>query len=242
MVAKKISKTDLIPKYMSPFRKRLQAIILDDHSDYEEKVKRGLPFFLKREIEELKDKYKNGMTWHDIDLELSKKGMMLKKPTFQKYIREKLISRAIDYKIDTKGRMAIYPPDIIEQINFVQYIYKTVDNDKFLTILKILYSCKVSALDLLESKSSVSVYRMITDYVWEADDSLTIYLSESLAGYPDFVKEIVAELNKLREIVDHHCSPIVSKIIDKLESFEVLDLDDGEEQNVTETLEGGENE
>jgi hypothetical protein len=50
--------------------------LLIDSEGYKDNVKKGLPFFVKKELDALSAKYQNGITWNDIDSELSKKGMI----------------------------------------------------------------------------------------------------------------------------------------------------------------------
>lgn len=235
MTAKKISKTDRIPKFRSLIREVLNTIILES-PEYIKKIKEGLPFFSKDQLEEINNKYKEGITWNEIEAELSKKGLILKKPTFQKYIRDQLISDKIDYKINSKGRMAVYHAEIIEQINFVQYLYKATDNQKFLDLLNSLQELTINGLEkakivFLEANGSTdNLFVWLGDYIKEIPD-LT---AEDLFLYP-FLKT-----NNNTQLLEKHLErlekakteihTIFSDIIEEIKGFEVpYFFDDTEE-------------
>ena len=72
------SKSDRIPKHHSHIRHVINSYLLDT-PEYKECLKRGLPFFSKSELSKLEKKYSEGITWQEIETEISKKGMMVKK-------------------------------------------------------------------------------------------------------------------------------------------------------------------
>lgn len=230
MAAKKISKTDRIPKFRSPIRKILNSFILDS-PEYKQKIKDGLPFFKKSQLEELSEKYKDGITWNEIEVESSKNGLILKKPTFQKYIRDQIISDKIDYKINSKGRMAVYPAEIIEQINFVQYLYKSTSNHQFFALLDLFQEYKINARELLDEKSYYGkVLVDIMNYVTNRDDDLYMILWETFPNDPDFNSDIINDLNELREYNDNK----INLICTKLESYDTINIQRDTEEDKNE--------
>src|SRR5664280_421029 len=123
---KKVSRSEVIPKYGSSIRSTLVSLVTK-LPGYEEGLKKGFPLFTDKELTDIKERYKDGLTWEKIDKELSGKGLFFKKATFRKYIQDGNISAAIDYKNTENGRVAIFPADTISHINFIQYYYKVMD-------------------------------------------------------------------------------------------------------------------
>ena len=237
MVAKKISKTDRIPKHNGPLRKSLNSILLE-LPEYKQKLNEGLPFFSKDELDDLNEKYKDGITWNEIEAELSKKSLILKKATFQKYIREQLISPAKGYKTYSKGRMAIFSSKIIEQINLVQYLYKATDSSKFTELLNLLNSWKINGLELVESKvvefeGTDNIFSWFKNYLIGVESgTVEEVLLYPFQKTPDFAEDLSKEVKKL-ERAKEDVMDIFSRIIEKLKSYEVLYIADSgtEEEN-----------
>jgi len=103
---------------------------IPEDEDCLKEIEKGRPFFRADElkaIEENKD-YKTGLTFSQIDEILSRKGMILKLPTFKKYVGMKLIPESIEIRKTKKGIIAVYPPKIIRAINFIKYsLYANLD-------------------------------------------------------------------------------------------------------------------
>ena len=71
---KKISRSQQIPKYDNPIRSTIISY-LTALPDYQEGIRKGFPLFTTKELDEIKDNYKDGLTWKEIDKLLSAKGM-----------------------------------------------------------------------------------------------------------------------------------------------------------------------
>ena len=149
-------KLENLPKHYRYERDLLNEVLLESDG-YKESIEKGLPFFTKEELAELRGKYPYLITWDEIDAELSKKGMIFKKATFRKYIQEKMIPPASEYRSTKTGREARYPSKTIEQINFIQYCYRIADMDMILKLFKKLSEQTNPAREaiegLLESRS-----------------------------------------------------------------------------------------
>lgn len=172
--SKALKKSDRLPKYWSYERKLLNEFLLESE-EYEESVKKGLPFFTPKELSELKTKYHGGISWKEIDEELSKKGMIFKKATFRKYIQEKKIPPTISYRATKKGREAQYPADMIEHINFIQYFYRIAGNKLIDRILEIFSHQTISAKNAIEEQLwgtnlREAVFTYLRDSGCEGDD------------------------------------------------------------------------
>jgi len=132
-------------------RKLLSWMILED-KQYVGEIKKGLPFFTKKELSEIEnnEKHKSGLTFSEINKKLSAKGMILKQPTFKKYITLKLIPDSIGTKKKDKGIVGLYPPKIIRAINFIKY--SLYINLNFTDIIDRFFDqFKTTALELIES-------------------------------------------------------------------------------------------
>ena len=131
-------------------RKLLSWMILED-KQYLEEIRKGLRFFTKDELSKLeKEEYKSGIPFSEINKILSAKGMILKLPTFKKYITLKLIPDSIGTKKTGKGIVGLYPPKVIRAINFIKYsIYAKLNFTPIIN--RFLDQFKTTALELIES-------------------------------------------------------------------------------------------
>jgi hypothetical protein len=107
---------------------------------YKEAVEKGLPFFSEAELEEIEynPHHKNGITFGEIEKILSKKGMILKLPTYKRYIGLKLIPESTGRKMVKKKRVGFYPVSVIRKINFIKYVlFANMDFEKSLSRFQI---------------------------------------------------------------------------------------------------------
>lgn len=119
------SLSDLKPQ----MRNSLSNMIPEDKNCLKE-IEKGRPFFKADELKAIEENedYKTGLTFLQIDEILSRKGMILKLPTFKKYVGMKLIPESIEIRKTKKGIIAVYPPKIIRAINFIKYsLYANLD-------------------------------------------------------------------------------------------------------------------
>ena len=84
MTRGRTKKSDKLPKYGDIKRKFLLQVV-PSLEIYKKTLEKGLPvLFTQMELEQLRDKYKDGITWDEVDKELSNKGISLEKVTFRK--------------------------------------------------------------------------------------------------------------------------------------------------------------
>jgi hypothetical protein len=146
----KISKSERIPKLGSPTRE-VMLKKLTEFDDYKNEIDKGLRFFTRDELECIENRFIEGMTWDDIESELSAKGTMLKHSTFRKYIQDGIIPKAKSHKSTDKGRVAVYEPNIIRHLNFVNFFYKVTNVPRIDELIELIGACEISYLDAIES-------------------------------------------------------------------------------------------
>lgn len=226
-------KSDRIPKYYSLSRRVLNSHLLDS-PEYKKCLKKGLPFFSESQLNTLEKKYNNGITWEEIDTELSKKAIIFNKATFRKYIREKNIPYSTGYKTYDKGRMAIYPANIIKHINFTQYFYKVADDKQIIKLLELLKSITINGKEAVESKllDTGNVFSAIIDYI--RDISINVVdidevIQDVFRDDPDFVNELIMDLQDLRNTFWKK----FYQITEKLKKYEMsgITIEESEAQN-----------
>ena len=193
-------KSDKLPKYWSYQRKQLSDLFLNSEG-YNESVKKGLPFFTIKELEKLSKNYSGGITWNEIDTELSKKGMIFKKATFRKYIQEKKIPQSRGYRATKKGREAIYPGDIIGHINFTQYFYRIADNEAIDKLLDVLFDEKINVKDALEDQIESGNLRegvfMYLRNMSSSDDDIRQAIEDVLQDDPEIMQKALSGLDEI---------------------------------------------
>ena len=199
---KKMKRSEIIPKYGS-LKRKLLIDMLHNNEDYKKSIKKGLPFYTQKQLSKIMDKYSDGMTWSEIDTELSKKGVILKKPTFRSYIQNQNISSSIGYRKNEKGREAIYPSDTIGHINFVQYFYRMADDDLIFKLMSWIESLEVSAMDLIEDNLEHNPFgaTLMNDIqgFQDGNDNLEETFRHVLKDHPIFLKEVLFVYNELVE-------------------------------------------
>lgn len=187
---------------------------------FKEDIRKGLPFFSRHELAKIGKKYGDGLTWKEIDVELSRKGLILKKATFRKYIQEKRIPSAIGYRKTAKGREAIYPPQIMDHINVLQYCLRVKDR-KFRHEFFERWSKKPSnAMARIEEALNRSLRESIFGYLRDMsseEDDLQETINKVLHPDPNFRDEIISDLG---EIYDQFHEKY-KKLVNKLRSHEM---------------------
>lgn len=223
---KTLKKSHRLPKFWSSQRKLLSETFLESDK-YKENIAKGLPFFTIEELVELEKKYQNGITWNEIDTELSKKGMIFKKANFRKYVQEKLIPSTYKYRATKNGREALYHGDTIHHINFVQYFFRVADNELINELMDIFSRQTVSAKDAIEeqllpgSNLREGVFTYLRNMEFPGDD---IYgaISDVLNHDPELMKKAYSGLdeiydtfhkkfNELVNMLENHKIPIIHK-------------------------------
>jgi len=193
-------KSDRIPSYWSRLRDALNKDILQS-AEYKKNIKKGLPFFTKEELVKLEKKYSNGITWNEIDTELSKKGMIFKLATFRKYIQEQKIPKAIDYKATEKGKEAIYPKDTVRHINFVKYFYRIADNELIDKLLELSAIEDMTAKEAIEDRlDSHNLREGVFTYIRNMSspgDDIEQAIWDVFDHDPDFMQEVESGLKDI---------------------------------------------
>lgn len=190
----------------------MSRMLLQD-KEYLKDIKKGLPFFTEEELSKIEGEkeHRSGLTFEQISRALSGKGMILKLPTFKKYINLKLIPGSIGRQSIGKSSLGLYPPSVIREINFIKYtLYSNLD---FKTVLD---RFQTTALGIVESSfpDSMSVPDFypesgnINEFGECADKAIKRYAQEL------FEKRIIKK-RKMEEIVG-----LVDTISDLLQKTE----------------------
>ena len=225
---KKLRRSAQIPKYGTASRSHLVSFVTS-LPGYQEGINKGFPLFTGKELEGIKELYKEGLTWEDIDKLLSGKGIFFKKATFRKYIQNGNISKAMGYKNTENGRVAIFPADTIAHINFIQYYYKVVDGEYVDNVIDSIKDKKISYLEAVESNlASSDIYTSILRYICDADGDASEAIKKALECRPDdrdkFLK-MLAHINKkfnknIRKDIDKLISSLTKKTISVFETMD----------------------
>jgi hypothetical protein len=189
---------------------------------YREKLEKGFPLFSQEELDNIKNRYEEGLTWEDIERELLRKNIILKKATFRKYIHDNNLPKAIGYKKIDKRRLAIFPNNILSHINLLQYYYR-VENSKIVDILfgiyiKDIYQDEMTYLEAIEvllGGSSHNIYASIYKYLGWDDGEVYFAIEETLANRKEDLKKALSMLER----IDAKFESVIRKEVDKLVSF-----------------------
>jgi hypothetical protein len=212
---KKLSRSVQIPKYGTTSRAHLVSFVTS-LPGYQEGISKGFPLFTSKELDEVKELYKDGLTWEDIDKLLSGKGIFFKKATFRKYIQKGNISKAIGYKNTENRRVAIFPADTIAHINFIQYYYKVVDGEYVDNVIDCIKDQQISYLEAIESNLSCdNIYASIFHYICDADRDTSEAIKKALECRPDDRDKIL----KMLDHIENKFNKIIRKDIDNLVSL-----------------------
>ena len=210
-MSQKINRSEIIPE-IGTAANRILITKLFSTSTFLESVEKGRPFFTEDELVNIEQKYPDGMTWKEIESEISKKGMILKKPTFRKYVQNKWLPGPI--KTPRKeGSELKYPTSIIRGINLIKFLLSE-DGKKIKTIIS-MFGNKQSYGDTL--------YNILKDNTEHNDPRMAIYYllivgDPAIEGAIDELDDELEEnikhkkylQNKIKKIEDNF-----SKYIDK---------------------------
>jgi hypothetical protein len=212
---KKIRRSERLPKYGTPLRTSLVSMVAT-LPDYQEGISKGFPLFTIEELDDFKEKHKDGLTWEDIDRILSAKGIFFKKATFRKYIQEGNISKAIGYINTERGRVAKFPADTISHLNFIQYYYKVLDGEHVDNIIKLIENREISYHDAIESNLNRTLPQSIRRCLSYADEGETEKaIEKALKQRPDDRDRFIKMLNEIVDKLDK----IIWRDINKFESL-----------------------
>lgn len=218
---KKISKSERIPKLGSPARD-IMLNNLTDMADYTNAMKRGLPFFTKVELENIEEKYKDGITWDEVESVLSAKGTLLKYATFRKYIQDAIIPKAKSHKSTESGRVAIYESNLIRHLNFVNFFYNVTDAPMIDELMKIIGNYEISYKDAIESfLESGNLYLELVHEMTKGYSDATDAIEKALANRDDKLK-ILKMFERIREKYEKYIEKDLSELLNLLESQKML--------------------
>ena len=215
MQERKKNKSDLLPKYHSWARTKMVELITD-FSDYVENVEKGYHFFTQEELTNLRNRYSDGLTWENIDQELSHKGILLKKGTFRKYIQGGNLPRAVGYRNRENGRVAIFPADTISHINFILYFFKVADRTRLDEALKLIRKISTTSTyyELVGSKlvDYPNVEAAINHYVISDGNDGDIYdaIEKAFLTRPGEKRKALAELSEINKSYHDRVEKLVS--------------------------------
>jgi len=234
----KLRKSDRLPKYGTPLRDLLIFGVIA-FPGYREGLEKGLPLYTMEELSEIKERYKDGLTWEDIDFLLSKKGIIFKKATFRKYIQEGNLSKAINYRNTESGRVAVFPSDTIAHINFIQYYYKIMDGADFDSVIKSMIEQQISYHDAIASRTDFdNVYAAILRYICWGDAQIETAIKKALKRRPNdrdkYLKMVQNIYGKFADTIEKDINDLVSQLQgESITAFETIDFDQEEkdEQN-----------
>ncbi len=229
---RKQKKSEKLPEFGTPERTVLVSIT-PWTADYIQNIEKGLPLFAHEELERLEKQYRGandnedqGMTWEEIENELSKKGIKLRKATFRKYIQEKYLPAAMKYKKSGTRRVAIFPSDIISHINFIQYFYRFADREAIEGILNRLEG-PLNQMDYLQAIESVlsksgysrGFYGEILDYIGlDMDSGLTESIKKVLFNRPNDKEKVFAMLEEIDDLFKNTVENRIMQLLEFLET------------------------
>jgi hypothetical protein len=209
---------EALPTYW--YKRRSFNKFLLESDGYKEAIEKGLPFFTSDELLELESKYKNGITWKEIDTELSKKGMIFKKSNFRKYIQEGRIPKAENYRASEKGREALYPSNTIEHINCIHYCYRIAGKKGIDSLLSLFSDQTISAKDAIEERlHHGSLFSGVLTYlkgISFEDDDIEQALHDVLRQDPDFLEKVLSGLAEISDVFNKKISEW-SKLLERYE-------------------------
>lgn len=235
---RKKSRTELLPPYNSSSRV-LCLKVLFEFPDYKEKQKEGYPLRTKEELNEISVKYSSrrqgnrigGITFEEINDEQAKKSpiIKLKKPTFRKYIQDGLLPKSIGYENIGKKRMALFPNDIINHINFLYYFYQVADADA-ITILKSMENIdnigEITLLEAIESSSEQVTIDLAVGYLCGCGDPGIIHVVEEVfVNKPEEMKKIIESIKEIEKTFHKG----MRKLVEYLKNNTIKCSDIGEE-------------
>lgn len=216
MTRGRTKKSDKLPKYGDIQRKFLLQIVPFQEA-YKTTLEKGIPvkLFTQEELEMFKNKYKEGITWDEVHAELSEKGIPLEKVTFRKYIQDGFLSKAAGYRNTEKGRVALFPPDTIEHINFINFFFKAADKKQVESLIDLLPKGKATYLDAVESRleSERNIYAAILHFICFDDNDVYEAIHEALSTRPKDMKTVLRMLERIDRKFKAAVDPEIRKLI-----------------------------
>ena len=215
-------KSERLPKVGDP--KRLFLIKhLTEFTAYKESIAKGIRLFTRDELEELKDQYKGGILWEDIEREFAKKGIPLKKATFRKYIQDEYISKPISYRNSGRTRVALFAPDTISQLNFIYYFYKIASGeivDNLFIFLDTIFQNQPSHLDKVEAAltSSDSLSPAVMRFICFSDGEAYSAIDTGLSRYHDDQQKALKMLDEIDDLFNKMIMPKINDLLNFLET------------------------
>lgn len=220
MTRGRTKKSDKLPKYGDVSRNILLSIV-PSLEVYRDTLKKGVPvLFTEEELIQFKDKYKAGITWDEVDKELSQKGIPLKKVTFRKYIQDGFLPKAKKYNNTEKGRIAIFPADTIEHINFIHFFYNAAGKQQIENILDLLLNNTVTYREAVESREQWNrpMYASILHYICFRDGAVYEAIENALSTRPKDRETVLKMLGKIDDKFQAQIGKEIDKFIEFLES------------------------
>jgi len=199
--------------------------LLQTTDAYKRHIGQGLPFFSKKELNHIIGKYKDGMTWDDINRELIKKSMIVKKPTFRQYCQRKWLPPAIkDPTHLIKGKALRYPSTIIGHINFVKY-FLYADRKLISMLEKRLKDQEMDVKCSIEDEltyfgvSNGDIELAVGYYLSGALTDIKGAINEHFKKHPDnqLKKETMIRLKKITDKYRKHINPEINSFLSFLE-------------------------
>lgn len=186
----------------SPGARGLFSWMLLRDNQYQEDLKKGLPFFSEEELTaiERKEEYMKGLPFKEISKLLSQKGMILKPPTFKKYISLNLIPSSVGRSSKGKSSIGLYPANVIREINFIKYaLYANLD------LSTVINRFKTSFFEMIQSSFSSNI-----SYI---DFGPTCgNLNEAGEGPSEAIKRIARELREKGAITEKEATQIIEAV------------------------------
>jgi hypothetical protein len=214
MAKRKTSNLVKLPKLGAGLRRVLiRGITFGE--DYRKNLAKGIRLFTSEELEELESRFKDGLTWEDIERELSQKGIFLKKATFRKYVQDGHLPTSSSYRKTDKGRVALFPANMISCINFVLYFHRVASGGAIDNLLSLLKDYQITYFEAVEQRLTFSdylrpaIYRDVMDDDGEAHDAI----SEGLSSHPEERKKSLDMLEEIRHAYESKVRPKINELI-----------------------------
>ncbi len=166
---------DDLAKQHAELRDVLSRTIVND-PQYRRSLATHSCYFTSHELDELEKRHQErGLTFKEIQELLAKKGMVVKAPTFKKYVGMKLISGTSNIRKTERGSVGFYPVDVVRHINLIKYLVGSkrdflecyINALEFTpcNALEIVLSSNPSALDVVENLTGFIAYDVVKKHL-----------------------------------------------------------------------------
>ena len=206
-------KLEQIALWDKSIRRLLSIVILHDKG-YKVALKKGLPFFYAEQLEAIETD-SPGLTYREVDQILASKGMILKAPTFKRYVGLKLISGTERIERTEKGNTGYYPATVIRDINFVKYcLFAHVDLKALTdwavqnwegTLEEMILQLQPLAFDVEANRIDLTLMHEVESYVREAAKEGVLTptkkkaILQSVKACEKVIDDVIIAFNSLRE-------------------------------------------